>query len=136
MGVGPTLLDTGPLVAFVDRGDPAHAEVVPVMEGARGLLITTCAVVTEAMHFLARVRAGPEALGLLLAASGVRTEHVSDLAAATDLMRRYADTPMDFADATLLLTADRTRATRILTLDRRGFATYRTAAGNPLAILP
>jgi uncharacterized protein len=45
------------------------------------------------------------------------------------LMTRYEDTPMDFADATLVLLAEELGVTDILTLDRRGFSTYRTATG-------
>ena len=43
--------------------------------------------------------------------------------------RRYADTPMDFADATLVLLAERLAVHEILTLDRRGFNTYRLSNG-------
>jgi hypothetical protein len=45
------------------------------------------------------------------------------------LMRKYHDTPMDFADATLILLAVELRTTDICTLDRRGFAIYRTSTG-------
>ena len=43
---------------------------------------------------------------------------------------------MDFADATLVLLSDRLAVTDILTLDRRGFATYRTAKGRAFRMLP
>ncbi len=36
------------------------------------------------------------------------------------------DIPMDYADATLVLLADGLEVWEILTLDRRGFSTYRT----------
>jgi predicted nucleic acid-binding protein len=41
-------------------------------------------------------------------------------------MERYNDTPTDYADATLVLLADALRLCTVLTLDRRGFTTYRT----------
>lgn len=41
-------------------------------------------------------------------------------------MQRYRDTPMDLADATLVLLAEALSVREILTLDRRGFSTYRT----------
>jgi predicted nucleic acid-binding protein len=41
------------------------------------------------------------------------------------LMSKYRDTPMDFPDATLVWTAEQTGIEQILTLDRRGFSTYR-----------
>jgi predicted nucleic acid-binding protein len=50
----------------------------------------------------------------------------TELEAAASLMERYNDTPTDYADATLVLLADALRLCTVLTLDRRGFTTYRT----------
>jgi uncharacterized protein len=47
------------------------------------------------------------------------------LSTAARLMAKYADTPMDFADATLVWLAEQRGIDRVLTLDRRGFLTYR-----------
>ena len=52
----------------------------------------------------------------------------NELIAAAALMERYADTPMDYADATLVLLADALRIHDVLTLDRRGFSSYRAAS--------
>jgi len=51
-------------------------------------------------------------------------------------MARYSDTPMDFADATLVQLADAVGVIDILTLDRRGFSTYRTAKGKAFRLVP
>jgi hypothetical protein len=40
-------------------------------------------------------------------------------------MKKYANVPMDFADATLVLMADEVAVGEIFTLDERGFRTYR-----------
>ena len=40
-------------------------------------------------------------------------------------MEKYCDTPMDFADASLVLLAERLQIYAICTLDRRGFSTFR-----------
>jgi predicted nucleic acid-binding protein len=46
------LLDTGPLVALLDRSEPDHNRVRTFMSQFRGqLLITTGAVITEAFYF-------------------------------------------------------------------------------------
>jgi predicted nucleic acid-binding protein len=50
-------------------------------------------------------------------------------------MERSPDTPMDFADATLLLLADVLEVVDVLTLDRRGFSTYRTAEGRGMRLV-
>ena len=126
------LLDTGPLVAYVDAADPAHRTVVECLDEFSGRLHTTGAVVTEAMHLVSEDSHGPEVLVEFLNASGtgiVAAMQPVQLRPAVALMKKYRDTPMDFADATLVLLADELGLTEILTLDRRGFSTYRTATG-------
>ena len=123
------LIDTGPLVAFFDRGDPAHAVVNERLSPFRGRLCTTGPVISEAMHFLPEVTGGPEKLAEFVRSSAldiVESMGSGQLQAAVELMARYSDTPMDFADATLVLLADTLGVRDILTLDRRGFRTYRT----------
>ncbi len=55
--------------------------------------------------------------------------------AAAELMQKYSDTPMDFADATLVLLAAQLGVIEIVTLDRRGFSTYRTSKGKSFRIV-
>lgn len=123
------LLDTGPIVAFLDDTDAAHRVVVRGFERFAGRFVTTDAVVVEAMHLVSRSPAGP---GLLIdfLFSSQAAIHASmsadDLLQAGELMTKYADVPMDFADATLVLLAARLRITAVCTLDRRGFRTYRS----------
>jgi len=50
-------------------------------------------------------------------------------------MERFADAPMDFADATLVLLAKGLNVHDILTLDRRGFSIYRTRGRRPLRLV-
>ena len=131
-------MDTGPLVAYVDRRDRAHQAVAAVLEPFTGQLITTSAVITEAMYFLSDVSGGPLALAeLITAASTLIVDLVEPeaLREAARLMEKYRDTPMDFADATLVIASDRVAVTDVLTLDRRGFSTYRTAKRRPFRII-
>ena len=131
------LLDTGPLVAVLDRGDPTHDACVELWREYADRCITTEAVVTEATHLVNRAGSGSLPLELLLAA---RIPVVSlDQAAqehAVRLMRRYATLPMDYADATLIIVAESSRLNRILTLDRKGFQTYRRGDGSLFSLLP
>jgi predicted nucleic acid-binding protein len=104
LAVRTWLVDTGPLVAFLDRADPRHEDVAGTLDGFSGRLVTTSAVITEAMHLLAEAREGPESLADFIDATGLRIVEMMTPAAirhAVDLMRKYGDTPMDFADATL-----------------------------------
>jgi hypothetical protein len=122
------LLDTGPLVAALNRGDPHHRRCAAALGSFAGTLLTTGAVVTEAMHFLGGQAEGAEALVGLLDDAQINIRDCfgpAQLHAAARLMKKYADTPMDFADATLVLLAEETGQNQILTLDERGFRAYR-----------
>jgi len=123
------LVDTGPIVAYLDATDPQHAQAVTTLEQFRGQLVTSGAVLTEAMFLLSDTVGGPRLLAEFVSASGMRIYDLAqpnELSAAAELMERYGDTPMDYADATLVLLAEALGTTTILTLDRRGFSTYRT----------
>lgn len=126
------LLDTGPLVAYLDASDRSHAAVSDPLGDFSGRLHTTSAVVTEAMHFVAPSPGGPALLVEFLTVGNVAVSDFSqqsDLRDAVSLMEKYRDTPMDYADATLILLAEQLGILEIVTLDRRGFSTYRTRRG-------
>jgi uncharacterized protein len=126
------LLDTGPLVAYLNTRDPFYDLSTRVLDRFTGQFMTTGAVVTEAMFFAIEDARGPGQLLDFIESS--RTKVVdccqpNDLNRAVKLMQKYADTPMDFADATLVLLGEALHENKICTLDRRGFSTYRTSAG-------
>jgi predicted nucleic acid-binding protein len=132
------LLDTGPLVAYVDAADPAHELVSRHFADFSGRLYTTAAVVTEAMHLVGRTDGGAEAVAGFLVASGTEVSAMTeprDLQEAVELMARYEDTPMDFADATLVLLGQRLGIAAIATLDRRGFSAYRQPNGRGFRLI-
>jgi predicted nucleic acid-binding protein len=134
---GIYLVDTGPLVALLDRGEPAHERVRAAWEPLRGRFVTTAAVITESMHFLCEAPGGPASLADGLAKGHVSIVDTFQLGAvqqAAALMDRYADVPMDFADATLVILAERLNAARILTLDERGFRTFRFGRNRPFRL--
>jgi predicted nucleic acid-binding protein len=132
------LIDTGPLVAYLDRADPMHEAVVQKLDVFSKPLVTTSAVITEAMHMLSDARDGPLVLAEFVETTDLRifeSTRTGQIRQAALLMRKYSDTPMDFADATLVLLADTLGVTEILTLDRRGFATYRTVKGKRFTLV-
>ena len=108
------------------------------MRSFHGRLLSTGAVLTEAMFFLSRRRGGPDVLADLVARGGIVVVDVfqpSDLRAAARLIGQYHDTPMDFADATLVVLGEALGVQDILTLDRRGFSTFRTSDGKPFRMV-
>lgn len=138
MRAGPFLLETGFLVALVNASDPAHRSCAATWGGLSGPFVTTEGVLVETAHMVRRNPAGfSKAWGLLSSVGTVvaaPTRHRFDRAAA--LMLQYADVPMDFVDATLVSLAEETGVRNVLTLDARGFDTYRTADGKKFKRLP
>lgn len=128
MAARDVLLDTGPVVASLDRSDQWHDNVADTWSALADRCLTTEAVLTEACHLVAGAGAGGAlALEFLLAAQIPILGLDPPLHRhASRLMRRYADTPMDYADATLVTLAEALELTEVFTLDRKGFSTYRS----------
>lgn len=124
-----TLIDTGPLLATINRNDNRHNECATLLRRLDCPFYTTLAVITEAMHLLGRHTGPPgqAALWRMLLRGDLVVEHPTqrDLRRMAELMDRYADRPMDFADASLVAIAERLRLDRIVTIDRTDFSIYR-----------
>lgn len=126
------LIDTGPLVAWLDAGDKHHGAVSQFLASFDGELLSTWPVMTEVCHLL------PEHVlsGFLrwVAAGGLSLRELpaTALPVLADRMDKYADLPMDLADASLIWLAETTGILHVLTLDRRDFGIYRTERGKAL----
>jgi uncharacterized protein len=132
------LLDTGPIVASLDRRDPRHEWVMRRFNPIKGQMITTGAVMTEVTFFLQDIKGGIRHLVEFFETLQVEIWdcfRVEGLRSAEKLMATYADTPMDFADATLVVAAERYACGDIATLDERGFRTFRYARNKPFRLL-
>ena len=135
--VAALLLDTGPIAALLDPADTAHPHARRLLDGYTGRLHTTSAVITEAAYLLSKSTHGPQRLAEFVIAGRVTVHDYAQpdrLVAATSLMAKYSDTPMDYADATLMLLAEDTGIHVAATFDRRGFSTFRTRRGKALRI--
>jgi predicted nucleic acid-binding protein len=122
------LVDTGPLVALFDPSDRARDVCRQCLrELERAELVTTEAVITEAMYLLSFSARAQAALQTLLADGRPRIEAITtaDRKRAAELVERYASLPMDYADCTLVLLAERLKVTRVFTLDVKDFGIYR-----------
>ena len=126
------LTDTGPLVALFDPKDGEHAHAVKILEQVREPLITTIPVLTGAFHMLGPASQGSGRLRDFVLARGVsvRFLNASGLERSFELMERYADQPMDLADASLVVAAEELSTRKIFTLDRSDFTTYRVKRGH------
>jgi hypothetical protein len=132
------ILDTGALVSLLDRGQTDHAACRTVYESLGGALVTTEAVVTEACHLLARAPGGAERCLEFLLEAGVAIAPATpgSIRRALVLVRKYRDTPMDYADASLVVLAEDLGCDRVFTVDRRGFSAYRLSGRRGFRIVP
>jgi uncharacterized protein len=131
------LCDTGVLVGAIDEADNNHNASIANLRGIRKRLITTWPCITEAMYLLGRVGILAQEnlrkqieLGVLLLPNPTQEDAVR----ACALMRQYADTPMDFADASLVVAAEKLSITRILTFDEHFYA-YRINGKTPFEVV-
>lgn len=122
------IVDTGPVIALHNQRDKWHTRALAFFDGFSGVAFTTWAVITEAWHMLPVHRRGR--LLPWLEAGGVRIVHVPEdaLREIDTLIGRYADHPMDVADATLIWLAERERLVDIVSIEG-GFEIYRTSSG-------
>lgn len=121
------LCDAGPLIALFSEGQYAQDQCQEVLKTRRLRLVATLPVLAEAFYFVARP-SEREALWNFMRGGVFHIAETlpDDLLRMRDLMRKYADLPMDFADASLVATGERLNVFRIFTLDRRHFAVYRS----------
>lgn len=132
----PVLLDTGVIVALMDRSERHHDRCIAAVEELERGLMTCEAVIAESCYLLRRFPGAAETilenverrvfqvpLQLAKSASPVRT-----------ILRKYRDVPADFADACLIHLADLVESGDILTLDH-DFEYYRWRRNNPFNLL-
>jgi predicted nucleic acid-binding protein len=132
------LVDAGPLIALVDADDHYHLACAASFAGVREALGTVWPAVTEAVFQVGDIRGGPAAIWKLIERGAVRLLPLGeeDVPRIRELMEKYADLPMDLADAALVRVAERDGLRTVFTVDRRDFTVYRLKGGRRLAILP
>lgn len=134
--LGPAILDTGALVAALDRTDGHHAWAVATLPRLRAPLATCEPVLTEALWLLRRQAPAHDAVfdwldrGLLLVPFDARPESAS----LRRLLQKYRDVPMSFTDACLVRMAELLPDHAVCTLDR-DFRVYRMHSRDPLRLV-
>lgn len=126
------LVDTGPLVALFNPKDNYHPRCLDILQSLQEPLLTTVPVLTEAFHLLIPGSKRASALGAFVQKKGITVWMLDDgsLLTALLLMEKYADIPMDFADASLVTAAQMLDIQRVFTIDRNDFLTYRITSGH------
>ena len=132
------LVDAGPLVALVDAEDQHHKACVAALRNIREPMATLWPNVTEALYRLLGLPQAQQVLLDRLETGNLRLLPLepADISRIRELMLKYANRPMDFADAALLRVAEREGVRTIFTLDRRDFAVYRLHGRVRPALIP
>ena len=124
--------------SLLDRSQTHHLRCRRAFADWTGPLVSTEAVLTEAIHLLAAVHGGRAACvdfflsgGALLVPSSMTSWQ-----RVRKLLDKYAALPMDFADATLVALAEELDCTSVFTTDRSDFSVYRVKGRKPFRIVP
>ena len=133
----PVLLDTGVIVALLDRSEGAHRVCANAVQQLEAPLLTCEAVIAESCYLLRNLSGASEAVieniaaGMFQVAFQLSREAMS----VKQVLRKYRDRKIDLADACLIRLADVFETGDILTLDRN-FTIYRWGKNKPFKILP
>lgn len=130
------IVDTGPLVALIDRSERHHRWVTERIKELEAPLLVCEPVLAEAMYLLARVPRAQDGLFALLENGALKIsfrieEHVSAL---RRLHGKYRDRPMSLADACIVQMAELHERHAVFTLDS-DFLIYRRRGREPLAVI-
>ena len=130
------LLDTGAIVALLDRSERHHARCVTAMEDLERPLVTCEAVIAESCYLVRGLPAAAEAILENVERGVFQISFQLSRAAASvrSILRKYRDLTPDFADACLIQFADELDTGDILTLDR-DFQSYRWRRKRPFHLL-
>jgi len=133
---GPNIVDTGPLVAFLNRRDKYHDWTRVQWSKIKPPFLTAESVLSEACYLLRSFQGGSRAVMELLRRQVLRIpfrleENEEEIAA---LLEKYATIPMSLADACLVRMAELHPDSTILTFDS-DFTIYRKNKREVIPIL-
>ncbi len=120
------VLDTGPLVALLNKRDRQHAWVSAVLDTIEPPLWTCEAVISEACFLLRDFEGGRDAVLALIARSVIKCDFrlANEIDAIRALMKKFSDVPMSLADACLVRMTELETRPIVLTMDN-DFRVYR-----------
>ncbi len=133
----PVLLDTGVIVALLDRSEKFHKACAQTVREVEAPLVTCEAVITESCYLLRNLSGASEAVieNITAGIFQVPFQLSRDTAGLKQVLRKYKDRKIDLADACLIRLADQFGTADILTLDQ-DFTIYRWGKNKPFRMLP
>jgi predicted nucleic acid-binding protein len=134
------VLDTGPLLAAIDRSDPDHERCRQMIERTREPRVVPAPVVVELDYWCRTKLTVEDFLAFVddVVAGAFQIEDLGhiDYARIRELQAKYLDNQVGFVDAAVLAIAERLRETKLATLDHRHFSAMRPAHLRALRLLP
>lgn len=130
------LVDTGPLVAYLDRSDRDHGWAKETFMQLTRPLLTCEAVIAETLFLLRRGGIDPDGLLQLIVRGLVVPEFslATEIGAIQLLMKTYRNIPMSLADACLVRMAETHENSKVITLDS-DFVVYRKSRRKVIPLL-
>jgi uncharacterized protein len=130
------LLDTGPLVALLNRREKLHKRVKAVLPQLPSPLLTPEPVLVEAMFLLRQVPGGARAVLSMLRHGLLRVPFAIEPAAREldELMTRFSTVPMSLADACLVRMVELMPEAAVFTFDS-DFTIYRARKNRVIQLI-
>jgi predicted nucleic acid-binding protein len=133
------IADTSFVVAVTISTDSNHQRCLSIWR-QQNLIYLPQSTLAELMYLITKAvgnRAAARFLtGLPKSKYRLITLEEADIARTADILLKYADSRVDFVDASIIAIAERLNITRILTLDQRDFALVRPLHADRFDLLP
>jgi uncharacterized protein len=135
--VKPVLLDTGVIVALLDRSERSHSACSEAVRDLEAPLITCEAVIAESCYLLRNLPRACETIidNVTAGIFQIPFQLSQETPGVKQILRKYRDRRIDLADACLICMADVSETADVLTLDK-DFAVYRWGRNKPFHLLP
>lgn len=134
------ILDTGPVLALLDAGDPDHARCVRMVGEVGEDLVIPSPVLVEVDYWMLKLL-GHDAWRTFVEdvdRGAYRLHHPdpADLARIVEMERTYESLDLGMVDAAVIVTCERLGEPKVATLDRRDFSVVRPNHRDHLTLLP
>ncbi|MEM8506070.1 MAG: PIN domain-containing protein [Cyanobacteria bacterium P01_D01_bin.1] len=134
-----TIADTGFVVALVNQADENHTAAKRTYANQKQILLPQT-VLAEVAYLLHRDAGTTHLVRFLTSLTDSRFQPIcliaQDFSCTAAILRQYADSRIDFVDASVMALAERYGLDTILTLDRRDFSLYQPPHCATFTLLP
>jgi uncharacterized protein len=134
-----TVADTGFIVALLNQTDSRHQDVVPIYIRQQTIWLPQT-VLAEVAYLVGRDAGINTVVAFLNGLSKSRFRLMAltnfDLKRVAEILAQYADSRIDFVDASVMSVAERYGITQVLTLDQRDFRLFRPRHCRAFELLP